>query len=106
MIAVFESGAVPLYLAVKTGKFMPSDFRGESTSPIGCCGKWAGLGPMAGQNHHFSLHAPAKTSYAIDQCEMETNRLYAVLDKRAADRQFIVGGYSIADMATYPWIVP
>jgi GST-like protein len=65
-----------------------------------------GLGPMAGQNHHFSQYAPTKIPYAIDRYVKETNRLYGVLDHRLADRQFIAGEYSIADMATYPWIVP
>jgi len=66
----------------------------------------AGLGPMAGQNHHFSQYAPGKIPYAIDRYVKETNRLYGVLNKRLADRQFIAGDYSIADMASYPWIVP
>jgi GST-like protein len=66
----------------------------------------AGLGPMAGQNHHFVQYAPEKLPYAIDRYVKETNRLYGVLNKRLADREFITGGYSIADMACYPWIVP
>jgi GST-like protein len=65
-----------------------------------------GLGPMAGQNHHFGTYAPEKIAYAIDRYRNETNRLYGVLDKRLADRPFIAGDYSIADMASYPWIVP
>jgi GST-like protein len=65
-----------------------------------------GLGPMAGQNHHFSQYAPEKLPYAIDRYVRETARLYAVLNKRLADREFIAGGYSIADMACYPWVVP
>ena len=65
-----------------------------------------GLGPMAGQNHHFSQYAPAKISYAIDRYVNETGRLYAVLDKQLSDREFIAGAYSIADIASYPWIVP
>jgi GSH-dependent disulfide-bond oxidoreductase len=65
-----------------------------------------GLGPMAGQNHHFSQYAPEKLPYAIERYVKETSRLYAVLDKRLADREFIAGAYSIADMASYPWIVP
>ena len=66
----------------------------------------AGLGPMAGQNHHFSQYAPEKLPYAIDRYVKETNRLYGVLNKRLADRSFVAGRYSIADMAAYPWIVP
>jgi GST-like protein len=65
-----------------------------------------GLGPMAGQNHHFSLYAPEKIPYAIERCVKETNRLYGVLNKRLSDRKFIAKSYSIADMAVYPWIVP
>jgi GST-like protein len=65
-----------------------------------------GLGPMAGQNHHFRNYAPEKIPYAIDRYVNETNRLYGVLNKRLADRQFIAGDYSIADMACYPWVVP
>jgi GST-like protein len=65
-----------------------------------------GLGPMAGQNHHFSVYAPEKLPYAIDRYVNETARLYAVLDQRLQGRDFIAGGYSIADMAAYPWIVP
>jgi GST-like protein len=66
----------------------------------------AGLGPMAGQNHHFSQYAPEKLPYAIDRYVNETGRLYAVLNKRLADREFVAGDYSIADIAAYPWIVP
>ena len=66
----------------------------------------AGLGPMAGQNHHFSNYAPEKIPYAIERYVKETSRLYAVLDKRLSGREFVAGGYSIADMAAYPWIVP
>ena len=64
------------------------------------------LGPMAGQNHHFGLYAPEKLPYAIDRYVRETGRLYAVLNKRLADREFIVGDYSVADIASYPWVVP
>ncbi len=66
----------------------------------------AGLGPMAGQNHHFSRYAPEKIPYAIERYVKETNRLYGVLNKRLADREFVAGAYSIADMAAYPWVVP
>ena len=106
-ISVFESGAILLYLAGKTGKFIPKDLRGQVE-----CLEWvnwqmAGLGPMLGQNHHFSTYAPEKIPYAIDRYTKETNRLYAVLDKRLAGRPFILGKqYTIADMAAYPWIIP
>ena len=105
-MAVFESGAILLYLAEKTGKFMNSDFRRKVEVTQWLFWQMGGLGPMAGQNHHFSQYAPSKIPYAIDRYVKETNRLYGVLDKRLANRQFIAGEYSIADMATYPWIVP
>jgi GSH-dependent disulfide-bond oxidoreductase len=105
-ISVFESGAILLYLAEKTGKFMHSDFRHRVAVTQWLFWQMGGLGPMAGQNHHFSHYAPTKIPYAIDRYANETNRLYGVLDKRLAGRDFIAGEYSIADMATYPWIVP
>ncbi len=72
----------------------------------GCSGRWVALGPMAGQNGHFNVYAPEKVPYAIDRYTRETARLYGVLDKRLADREFLAGEYSIADIASYPWIVP
>ena len=105
-ISVFESGAILLYLAEKTGKFMPTDIRGRVEVLQWLFWQMGGLGPMAGQNHHFALYAPEKLPYAINRYVNETNRLYAVLNKRLADREFVAGEYSIADMASYPWIVP
>jgi GSH-dependent disulfide-bond oxidoreductase len=105
-VSVFESGAILLYLAEKTGKFLPRDLRGRVEVLQWLFWQMGGLGPMAGQNHHFSNYAPEKIPYAIDRYVKETNRLYGVLDKRLSDRPFIAGAYSIADMATYPWIVP
>jgi GST-like protein len=105
-ISVFESGAILLYLAEKTGRFIPSDLRGRVEVLQWLFWQMAGLGPMAGQNHHFSQYAPEKIPYAIDRYVKETNRLYGVLNKRLADRPFLAGAYSIADMASYPWIVP
>jgi len=105
-ISVFESGAILLYLAEKTGKFLPSDLRGRTDVIQWLFWQMAGLGPMAGQNHHFRLYAADKLPYAIDRYVKETNRLYGVLNKRLADRGFVAGDYSIADMASYPWIVP
>jgi len=105
-VSVFESGAILVYLAEKTGKFMPKDLRGRFEVLEWLFWQMGGLGPMAGQNHHFSIYAPEKLPYAIDRYVKETSRLYAVLDKRLADREFIAGDYSIADMASYPWIVP
>jgi GST-like protein len=105
-ISLFESGAILLYLAEKTGRFLPADPLGRVEVTQWLFWQMAGLGPMAGQNHHFSNYAPEKLPYAINRYVSETNRLYGVLNKRLADRPFIAGTYSIADMASYPWIVP
>ena len=105
-ISVFESGAILLYLADKTGKFIAKDLRGRVETLQWLFWQMGGLGPMAGQNHHFAQYAPEKIPYAIDRYVRETNRLYAVMDKRLADREFLAGPYSIADMACYPWTVP
>lgn len=105
-ISVFESGAILLYLAEKTGKFIASDLAGRAEVLQWLFWQMGGLGPMAGQNHHFRNYAPEKIPYAIDRYVNETNRLYGVLDKRLADRPFVAGkDYSIADMASYPWTV-
>lgn len=106
-ISLFESGAILLYLADKTRMFIGQD----QTSRAKCL-EWlfwqmAGLGPMAGQNHHFVQYAPEPIPYAIARYVNETNRLYGVLNKQLAGRQFVTGDeYTIADMAIYPWIVP
>jgi GST-like protein len=105
-ISVFESGAILLYLAEKTGKFIAPEIRGRVEVLQWLFWQMGGLGPMAGQNHHFGTYAPEKLTYAIDRYRNETNRLYGVLNKRLADRPFVAGDYSIADMAAYPWIVP
>jgi len=105
-VSVFESGAILVYLAEKTGKFLPAQLRGRFEVLQWLFWQMGGLGPMAGQNHHFTQYAPEKLPYAIDRYVNETSRLYAVLDKRLADREFVAGGYSIADMASYPWVVP
>jgi GST-like protein len=105
-VSVFESGAILMYLAEKTGKFLPKDLRGRYEVLQWLFWQMGGLGPMAGQNHHFSLYAPEKLPYAIERYVKETSRLYAVLDKRLKDREFLAGAYSIADMASYPWVVP
>lgn len=104
-LSVFESGAILLYLAEKTGRFIEADLRGRVEVLQWLFWQMGGLGPMAGQNHHFSHYAPEKLPYAIDRYVNETARLYAVLDRRLADRPYIAGDYSIADMAAYPWIV-
>ncbi|MCC5640574.1 glutathione S-transferase N-terminal domain-containing protein [Nostoc sp. CHAB 5844] len=105
-VSVFESGAILLYLAEKTGKLIPSDIRKRVEVLQWLFWQMAGLGPMAGQNHHFSNYAPEKIEYAINRYVNETGRLYAVLNKQLADQEFIAGDYSIADIAAYPWIVP
>jgi GST-like protein len=105
-ISIFESGAILQYLAEKTGQFLPSDLRGRTETIQWLHWQVAGLGPMAGQNHHFNQYAPEKINYAIDRYVRETARLYGVLNKRLADREFVAGNeYTIADMASYPWIV-
>jgi GST-like protein len=105
-IPVFESGAILLYLAEKTGQFIASDLRARVATLEWLFWQMGGLGPMAGQNHHFNMFAPEKLPYAMNRYIKETARLYGVLDRRLADRAFIAGDYSIADMASYPWIVP
>jgi GST-like protein len=106
-LTVFESGAILLYLAEKTGRFLPSNLRGRKTVMEWLFWQMGGLGPMAGQNHHFGIYAPEKIPYAIARYVNETNRLYGVLDRRLAGRAFLAGAeYSIADMAAYPWVVP
>jgi len=106
-ISVFESGAILLYLADKTGQFVPPDLRGRNVALQWLFWQMGGLGPMAGQNHHFVQYAPEQLPYAISRYVKETARLYAVLNKHLADgRPFIAGEYSIADMACYPWVVP
>lgn len=103
-ISVFESGAILLYLAEKTGKFLSNDFRLRHQTLEWLFWQMGGLGPMAGQNHHFGNFAPEKIPYAIKRYVDETARLYGVLDKRLEARPFIVGEYSIADMACFPWV--
>ena len=96
-----------LYLADKNERFIPQDLRGRNAVLQWLFWQMGGLGPMAGQNHHFSQYAPENIPYAIDRYVKETARLYAVLNKQLADgREFISGDYSIADMACYPWVVP
>ena len=105
-IAIFESGAILLYLADKTGKFIAEDIRGRTETIQWLFWQMGNLGPMAGQNNHFNNYAVEKLPYAMDRYRNEVNRLYGVLDRQLADRTFIAGDYSIADMASYPWIVP
>jgi GST-like protein len=101
---VFESGAILIYLAEKTGRFMPKELRARIQVIEWVMWQMGGLGPMSGQAGHFSRYAPEKIPYAIDRYKRETERLYGVLDTRLADREFVAGDYSIADMASFPWI--
>ena len=103
-IAVFESGAMLLYLADKTGKFIPKDLRGRTDAIQWLFWQMGNLGPMSGQNNHFSNYAVDKIPYAMDRYRNEVNRLYGVLNVRLADRAYVSGDYSIADMASYPWV--
>ena len=104
-LTLFESGAILLYLADKSKSFIPQDLRGRTEVLQWLFWQVGGLGPMAGQNHHFTQYAPEPVPYAIERYVKETSRLYAVLDKQLADRTYVAGDYSIADMACYPWIV-
>lgn len=106
-ISVFESGAILLYLANKTGKFFGPEQRDKIVQMQWLMWQMGGLGPMAGQNHHFNRYAPEQIPYAQKRYIDETNRLYGVLDRQLAGKPFVGGeDYSIADMAIYPWIVP
>lgn len=106
-LSVFESGAILLYLADKTHQFIPIDLRGRNETLQWLFWQMGGLGPMAGQNHHFVQYAPEPIPYAQERYIKETARLYGVLNKHLADgRDYIACDYSIADMASYPWIVP
>ena len=105
-LGMFESGAILLYLADKIGKLVPADFRARLDCIQWLFWQMGNLGPMAGQNHHFRLYAPEKLEYAMTRYLKETGRLYAVMNKRLRDREFIAGDYSIADIACYPWVQP
>jgi GST-like protein len=106
-LPVFESGAILLYLANKTGLFLSEQLRQRTQTLEWLFWQMGGLGPMAGQNHHFSHYAPERIAYAMERYINETGRLYGVLNKHLSDaRDFVAGtSYSIADMAIYPWIV-
>jgi GSH-dependent disulfide-bond oxidoreductase len=105
-IALFESGAILLYLAEKIGRFIPKDLHGRAAVLKWLFWQVGGLGPMAGQIGYFNVYAPQTVPFAIERYAKETKRLYGVLDRQLAEREFIAGDYSIADMACYPWIVP
>ena len=103
-LAVFESGAILVYLAERTGKLMPADANGRSLVMQWLMFQMAGVGPMQGQANVFFRYAPEKIQYAIDRYQNETRRLYEVLDRRLADAEYLAGDYSIADIATWPWV--
>ncbi|MEQ1612242.1 MAG: glutathione S-transferase N-terminal domain-containing protein [Hyphomicrobiaceae bacterium] len=105
-ISVFESGAILQYLGRKTGKFYPADERARVDVEQWLFWQMGGLGPMAGQAHHFRNYAPEKIKYGIDRYTNEVNRLYGVMNRRLADRDYLAGDYSIADMACFPWVRP
>ena len=100
---VFESGAILLYLAEKTGQFLSTDPRQRIITLEWLMWQMGGFGPMLGQAHHFNFYAPEKLPYAMERYSTEANRLYGVLDRRLADRDFVADDYSIADMAIFPW---
>ena len=103
-IILFESGAILLYLAEKMGKFISGNLQKRTEVLQWLFWQMGGLGPMLGQNLHFSHYAPEKLTYAMERYVNETSRLFKVLDNQLVDREYIAGDYSIADMATYPWI--
>ena len=104
-ISVFESGAILLYLASKTGKFLPTSTSDKFKVMEWLMFQMGGVGPMLGQTHHFRIYAPEKVEYAINRYTKEANRLYGVMDRQLAKNKFIAGkSYSIADIAIYPWL--
>ncbi len=104
-ISVFETGAILIYLAEKTGKFLPKDLRGRKEVIEWLMWQMGGLGPMLGQNGHFKFYAPEKIPYAMERYSTEALRLFDVLNTRLEGREYICGDYSIADMACWPWII-
>jgi len=103
--AIFESGAILMYLAEKYGKLMPAETRGKYEVIEWLMFQMASVGPMLGQAHHFRLYAPEKLQYAIDRYTNEARRIYNVIDKRLGEAAYLAGEYSIADIAVYPWLV-
>jgi GST-like protein len=104
-LSVFESGAILLYLGDKTGELLPRDARGRAEVTEWLMWQMGGLGPMSGQAGHFAIYAAEKIPYAIERYTKEVRRLYAVLDKRLADREHVAGAFSIADIAIWPWVI-
>jgi GST-like protein len=102
-ISLFESGAILVYLAGKTGRFMPQDVRGKYVALQWLMFQMGGVGPMLGQAHHFRLYAPEKIEYAVNRYTNEAKRLYGVMDQRLGEAEYFAGEYSIADIAIFPW---
>jgi GST-like protein len=105
-LALFESGAILMYLAETSGRFMPKDLRGRYGVIQWLMFQMGGVGPMLGQAHHFRQYAPEKLDYAIRRYTNEAGRLYGVIDRRLGEAEYLAGDYSIADMAVFPWIRP
>jgi GST-like protein len=105
-VSIFESGAILVYLAEKTGRLLPTETRARAEVLAWLMWQMGGLGPMLGQAHHFRNYAPEKIPYAIERYTNEAHRLYRVLDTRLAAREYVAGDYSIADIAAWPWISP
>jgi GST-like protein len=102
-ISIFESGAILVYLAGKTGRFLPADDRSKYLALQWLMFQMGGIGPMLGQAHHFRRYAPQQIEYAVDRYTNESRRLYGVMDRRLGQARYFAGSYSIADMAIYPW---
>jgi len=105
-LSIFESGAILLYLAEKTGRFMPRDVRGRYNVMQWLMFQMGSVGPMLGQAHHFRQYAPEKIEYAVNRYTNEAKRLYGVIDRRLGESQWLADDYSIADMAVFPWLRP
>ncbi|MFW6051697.1 MAG: glutathione S-transferase N-terminal domain-containing protein [Myxococcota bacterium] len=105
-LSLFESGAILIYLAEKAGTLIPEDPRRRYECLAWLMFQMGGLGPLLGQAHHFRVYAPERIPYAIERYTNEAGRMYRVLERRLADHEYLAGGYSIADVATYPWIRP
>ncbi|MCH8112605.1 MAG: glutathione S-transferase N-terminal domain-containing protein [Proteobacteria bacterium] len=103
-VSMMESAAIMLYLAEKTGRFVPTSDKGRWAHMEWLMVQMGGVGPMLGQTHHFVKYNPGKAPYAEERYLNENKRLYGVLDKRLADHEYLVDEYSVADMATWPWI--
>ena len=102
-MSLFESGAILIYLAAKTGRFLPADVRGKYLALQWLMFQMGGLGPMLGQAHHFRLYAPEKIEYAYNRYTNEAKRLYGVMNRRLSEAEYFAGEYSIADIAMFPW---